>query len=717
MDTLTGQIDEIIYQNDPFIIARLKSKETVKGSMADPQRGSVYTFTGRWENHPQYGRQFSFIDYTVELPTSEEAIREYLEENAPNIGPQRSLAIVKTFGEETLTICKDFPERLAAEIPGISTAGAERIAHRLRELAEREAMEIELKQIFTGSRITRRTIEAIKLLWGVDAPKKIKQNPYRLIDEDSIPGVGFIIADQIARNCGYEHEGEGRIRAGIIHVMNEAAWQHGHVCLTWDELTESAAKLLAVTPALVDNHIAPMVAEGKLLLYKRDWETWVYLPNMKRDEELIASKIHALLDHKLDKVHPGDMQDLYDDQRQAMQGALSSSVFILTGAPGTGKTWTVNRIVAALEPTLSHIALAAPTGKAAKRMTELTGRPAHTIHRLLEPEVGPSGEWHFSRDMHDPIEADVVIVDELSMTDQWLMARLLDAIQPGTRLILVGDIYQLPSVGPGNVLGDLIKSGIIPCVELTTIKRQDPGLIITNCHRIKEGQDAILSTDAGGDFVFVSRQEPKAIQTAIVELAVDRIPARFDLNPMRDIQVLSPVRETTELSCKALNEILQDRLNPVKDPMFQGKKFRPGDKVIQTKNDYEYGIVNGDLGYIREIHRRELIVEFENPTRLVHLPVANNDLELGYCLTTHRYQGSECPVIIIPVHRSLSPLVTQRPWLYTSLSRARSLCVVVGQGSEVGAIIRRNWSGRRKTNLTTMLQNWSGMVAREEVAI
>ena len=401
-------------------------------------------------------------------------------------------------------------------------------------------------------------------------------------------------------------------------------------------------------------------------------------------------------------LSPGepDFEGLAEDQKEALSNAVASGVFILTGAPGTGKTYTLKRIISSFPE--AHVALAAPTGKAAKRVFEQSGRPALTIHKLLEPQKVGDG-FVFTRDAVNPIEADLIILDEVSMVDVPLMARFLEAVAPGTRLILVGDTYQLPSVGPGNILKDLIACGAIPATELTIIKRQDEGLIIRNCHRIKNGQDIELGNSTARDFFFLKRDDPEEIRETIVELVSRRFPESYKADPLREVQVITPLREKTALSSKALNEEFQRRINP--NHKLDGVRFKVRDKVIQTKNQYDLDIINGDIGYVLDLSEKDrtLTVTFENPTRVVELPLHQNDLELAYAITCHKFQGSEARIIVVPVHRSFGPLIMQRNWLYTAVSRAREVCVLVGQREEMPKIIQRNAPQRRHTRLKEML--------------
>lgn len=394
--------------------------------------------------------------------------------------------------------------------------------------------------------------------------------------------------------------------------------------------------------------------------------------------------------------------NLFPDQIQAVEMACNNRVSILTGSAGTGKSTTVKAILEKLAKPGLRVHLAAPSGKAARRLWDVTGHQAQTIHRLLEPEkVGES--FIFTRNRTNPIEADVVILDEVSMVDVSLMARFMESVMPETKLVFVGDPYQLSSVGPGNVLKDLIDSKTFPAVELTIIKRQDEGLIIKNCHHIKNGEDILVDNKEDGDFFFFERREENEIQEKILDLVCRSLPKAKNLDPLRDIQVLSPFREKTSLSCKVLNERLQAILNP--HPVVEGLRFRIGDKVIQLRNDYDLGIVNGDVGYVREIDRPEkkIRVMFENPDRLVEINLFENDLDLAYCMTVHKSQGSEWPVVVMPIHKSFGSLLMNRNLLYTAVSRARNFCFLVGHRDDVPRIISRNNALRRFTGLAQFL--------------
>jgi len=694
-EQLQGVLSTIKFHQGNFLIGVLDDGTTVKGNMLSPQVGLDYTFRGRRERHPRWGEQFAFTDYRASYPTDLAAIQCYLVDNCKWIGPEIGKRLVNTYGKETLAVCKADPDRVASEISGITPRRAKEIAAMLRNNEANENLQLALKDLLGGTKVNRRAVNQILEKWGQDAPARIRENPYALIE--AIDGIGFLTADEVARKIGYDFSGPPRIRAGVIHTLKEQAFGQGHTCLPKAKLLAEAEKILAVPPERTGSELGPLEKDGLVVSV----DGFVYLKGYHDDEQLIAEKLKVLARQTLPPPGQPDFEGLADDQKEALSKAVSSGVFILTGAPGTGKTYTIKRIISSFPET--RVALAAPTGKAAKRVYEQSGRLALTIHKLLEPQkVG--GSFVFTRDAENPIEADLIVLDEVSMVDTPLMARFLEAVAPGTRLILVGDTYQLPSVGPGNILKDLIASGAILSTELSIIKRQDEGLIIRNCHRIKNGEDIELGNSTARDFFVLKRDGDEEIRETILDLVSRRFPESYHADPLREVQVITPLREKTALSCKALNEIFQRRLNP--KPKIDGVRFKVGDKVIQTKNQYDLDIINGDIGYVRDIDARDrtITVAFENPERVVQVPLHQNDLELAYAITCHKFQGSEARIIVVPIHKSFGPLIMQRQWLYTAVSRAREVCVLVGQREEIPKIIQRNAPQRRHTRLQELLR-------------
>jgi exodeoxyribonuclease V alpha subunit len=693
-EQLQGVLSTIKFHQGNFLIGVLDDGTTVKGSMLSPQVGLEYTFRGRRERHPRWGEQFAFTDYRTSYPTDLAAIQCYLVDNCKWIGPEIGKRLVGTYGKETLSVCKADPDRVAAEISGITPRRAKEIAAMLRNNEANENLQLALKDLLGGTKVNRRAANQIIEKWGPDAPARIRENPYALIE--AIDGIGFLTADEVARKIGYDFSGAPRIRAGVIHTLKEQAFGQGHTCLPKSKLLHEAEKILAVPPERIGSELGPLEKDGLVV----SADGFVYLKGYHDDEKLIADKLKILARRTLPPGQP-DFEGLADDQKEALSKAVTSGVFILTGAPGTGKTYTIKRIISSFPE--ARVALAAPTGKAAKRVYEQSGRLALTIHKLLEPQK-EGDRFVFTRDAENPVEADLIVLDEVSMVDTPLFARFLEAVAPGTRLVLVGDTYQLPSVGPGNILKDLIASGAIPSTELTIIKRQDEGLIIRNCHRIKNGEDIELGNSTARDFFFLRRDDPEEIRETILELVSRRFPESYRADPLREVQVITPLREKTALSCKALNEVFQRRLNP--KPKLDGVRFKVGDKVIQTKNQYDLDIINGDIGYVRDIdvQGRTITVAFENPERVVQVPLHQNDLDLAYAVTVHKFQGSEARIVVVPIHRCLGPLIMQRNLLYTAVSRAREVCVLVGQREEIHKIIQRNAPQRRHTRLQELLR-------------
>jgi len=692
-NAISGILQDIRFHQRNFLIGKLDSGISVKGNMISPQVGMEYHFKGRWDRHPRWGKSFCFSEYRASYPKELSAVRAYLMENCKWIGPEISKKLVNTYGEKTLDICKSHPETVAKDIPGITKKRALEISCMLKNNEANEDLQIELQRMTDGIRISRRAVSKIIELYGQGAPGKIKENPYQLIDD--INGIGFLTADEIAVRVGYDREGRPRIQAGIIHTLKESAFNMGHACMPQKLIITESQKILGVPENKISNILSQLINEN--ILVKLDES--VYFKEYYECEKYIAEKLLLLSSHKSSCGTP-QYDNLQSDQIQALDKAVKNQVFILTGLPGSGKTFTIKRIINSFPR--AKIVLAAPTGKASKRMYEQTGQLAFTIHKLLEPQKN-GDSFSFTRNEGNPISADIIILDEVSMIDITLMTSFLKAVSPATRLIMVGDTYQLPSVGPGNVLKDMISSGRIPYTELTIIKRQDEGLIIRNCHRIKNGEDIIVDNEGAKDFFFMQRDSEEAVQDSILELITTRLKETYKVDSVKDIQIITPLRERTILSCRGLNKKCQESLNG--NPRIENCIFKNGDKVIQTKNDYEKNIINGDIGYIRSINLEEktIYVDFENPERKVEVPLYENNLELAYACTCHKYQGSEAPIVVIPIYKCFGPLIMQRNWIYTSISRAKKVCVLVGQREEIPKIIRRNHQQKRFTNLAGFL--------------
>jgi exodeoxyribonuclease V alpha subunit len=698
-----GLIARVVFHGNGFLIARLDGGESVKGQMLELQDGVAYTFRGRWEEDAKWGRQFNFESYETELPRDTVGIERYLMQNARWVGPEIARRLTDAYGERTLSLCKEEPERVAREIKGLSGKHADEIAEILRRSEALEKVSVKVESLVAGAGLSRSVVNRIIKLYREEAPEVIKANPYRLIDE--IHGVGFLSADRLAIGVGFDREGPERCGAAFVHVLQEGASGHGDVYLPEGEGVARARDLTGVGAEALDRGLKAAVMAGKVI--QENGALW--LARLHTDELYVATKMRALLSatpRKETSLVPV-LDGLQEDQVAAAEGAAGAQVAIVTGAPGVGKTWLVSRLVAMYKEASLRVALCAPTGKASKRMMEqleaagVAGARAFTIHSLLGPHE-ENGKFVFEHGEAFPLNADVVIVDETSMVDVSLMADLLRAIAPGTRFVLVGDTNQLPSVGPGRVLGDLIDSGVVPSFELTKIKRQDPGRIVTNCHLMKAGRDCVFENLSTDDMHFLERSDPLEVRQTICELVERRLPAQgFD--PMRDVQVMSPLREKTELSCKAFNEVLQRSLNP--SPPEPKCHFKAGDKVMQTRNAVidDHPVVNGDVGYVSEITKKHIAVAFESPDRLVRIPRRGNHLQLAYAYTIHKAQGSEMRAVVIPIHRCFGSRMMQRNLVYTAISRAKELCILVGQRSALSAAIKRNHHEKRMSRLVELL--------------
>lgn len=723
----------------------------IKGCIAEPWVGVTYTLIGYLKESDRFGETFEFESYSASLPTEGDAIIQYVCENCDNIGPERAIDLYHHFAEKTLEVMKDDPAKVASTIRGITFERAQEISDQLKRIEALEGVNVELKKLLKGANFSKKIAAELVHLYGDRAIETLRNDPYEAMSH--VPRVGFESADAVALRIGTPKDSELRIRAAIYHVLSKLAPDRGHTALKRRTLLAVVQGLINIDQQSIETELDWLIEHGQGERSRRITQRDGLISTMQMYdyEREIAAWLLDLRDTTANiEMNPVDWTDLYDDQKQAFFAAKDANVVVITGAPGTGKTHVVKKIVEGYSH--GHPALCAPTGKAAKRMTELTGKKAFTVHRLLEPRPVGKGNFEFTRNEDKPIDAKVVVVDEASMMDTKLMNALIRATEPGTRLILVGDTYQLPAVGPGNVLGDIIASGIVPCIELTEIKRQGAeSLVVRHCHAIKDGL-AIDPMERGKDFHFFKIGSIDAILKRIVQLVKRDIPKKTKYDRLVDCQVLSPLRERTSISVTGLNKALKKALNP--ELKGQHTKFNVGDKVIQTKNDYDRDLINGDIGFVRAIVNRNgeylsatyrrlieeekptfprlkeeceddiqilfpprdgdsYIVEFLYPLRYVYVPIKKNNLELAYAITVHKYQGSEAPVVIIPIHNSLGLNVPQRNWLYTAISRAQNKCLLVGDPEQVAKIIAKCDQKRRVTRLLGMLKARAEVVKAE----
>ena len=706
METITGFVEHIVYRNEEngYTVLNLASNEedeiTCVGVFQMISEGESLELTGEYTVHPSYGPQFKVQQYSIKAPEDIASIERYLGSGAiKGVGAALAARIVRKFKEDTFRIIEEEPERLA-EIKGISERKAQEIAQQTEEKRELRQAMIFLQNYGISLSLAVKIYQTYQL----DMYRIIQENPYRMAED--VTGVGFKIADEIAHRVGIHLDSDFRIRSGIMYVLQQASLE-GHTYLPEELLTRRACELLGVDASGVEKHYMDMAIDRKLILKQSEAEVQIYASTFYYMELNVAVMLRELnvkydfsetaVEQRIRKIEQLSELELDEMQRTAVKEAVRSGLLVITGGPGTGKTTTINTIIQYFESEGMDIALAAPTGRAAKRMSETTGYEAKTIHRLLELSGGMDEHAGFERNEQNPLETDVIIIDEMSMVDITLMHNLLKAVVAGTRLILVGDVNQLPSVGPGCVLKDIIDSHACNVVRLNRIFRQaSESDIIVNAHKINRGEPISLDNKSR-DFFFLKRYDANVIISICIQLIRQKLPKYVNASPF-DIQVLTPMRKGL-LGVERLNTILQQYLNPP-----DGKKaerehgqtiFRVGDKVMQIKNNYQaeweirsrynipiekgLGVFNGDMGIVREINSfsETLTVEYEE-RRMVEYPFKELDqLDLAYAITIHKSQGSEYPAVIIPLLTGPRMLMN-RNLLYTAVTRARKCVTLVG---------------------------------------
>lgn len=750
---LEGYVEHIIYRNteNGYSVLNLVSdgeETTVVGTFHYISEGELLELDGEYTEHPLYGQQFHMERFEVKVPQDALAMERYLGSGAiKGIGAALAARIVRRFGAKTFEIMEREPERLA-EIKGISERKAREIAEQMEEKRELRQAMVFLQEYGISVNLAVKVYER----YGQEIYRIIKENPYRLAED--IAGVGFRTADEIAKKVGIREDSDFRIRSGLLYTLLGAS-SEGHTCLPEELLLRKAAELLRVPAEAVERHLNDLSMDRKLVrkifsdaegrertfvyssaAYYAELSTAVMLSRLNLTLETSDTEIDTLL-HRVSRQ---SKIELDERQKEAVSEAVKHGVLILTGGPGTGKTTTINAMIRYFEAEGLEILLAAPTGRAAKRMTEATGCQARTIHRMLELSGGPEsagGRASFMKNEDDPLEADVIIIDEMSMVALYLMQALLKAVVPGTRLILVGDVNQLPSVGPGSVLQDLIRSKAFPVVRLTKIFRQAAESdIIVNAHKINRGERIVLDNKSR-DFFFLQRQDPNVILRVVLALVQEKLPRYVNAQPS-DIQVLTPMRKGA-LGVENLNRVLQRYLNPAapdkpelpfghgsaggEDGENQKGVLRTGDKVMQIRNNYQLewevrnrygiavdrglGVFNGDMGIVRGINSfaEEVTVEFDEG-RMVSYPYKQLDeLELAYAVTVHKSQGSEYPAVVIPLLAGPRPLMN-RNLLYTAVTRARSCVTLVGSAGTFQAMVDNGTEQKRYTGLCEAVKSY-----------
>lgn len=732
-DSVSGIVDSIIYQNEEngYTVCEIEDGEgfpvTLTGIIPYLTEGDKITAYGQWVNHPTYGRQFKVDTYDKTLPAEEGDMLRYLASGAvKGIGPKTAQKIVETFGTDSFNVIENHPDWLA-DIPGITQKKAASISENFKAISGARYVMMFCRDFFTPQ-----TAMKIYKRWGGGAVDRIRANPYRLCDD--FRGISFSRADQIAVSMGLSADSDERILHGARYILNSEAGHSGHTCLPYEELLRCTEELLFGGESEYSERVKQVIDDAitrlELVPVKRSGNTYIFTHAMYKAETYVAKKLKSI-NRLCPKIDSRDSVLLIEKceaqsginyaltQKQALYAAMSDGVMILTGGPGTGKTTIIKGLISIFTSMDYDIALCAPTGRAAKRMSEATSYEAKTIHRLLEMDFADDEGSKFLRNDNNPLDADVVIVDEASMIDISLMESLLRAMKNGSRIILIGDSDQLPSVGAGNVLGDVISSGVFTVVRLSEIFRQsEESLIITNAHKINNGEMPELSRK-DADFFFLPRESEEGIAATVVDLVKNRLPRSYGEDIVSKIQVITPSRKGMS-GTENLNVQLQYALNPPSTTKREKKSrdlvFREGDRVMQTKNNYTIewetedgrnglGVFNGDIGTVSEIDADEgtMTVRFDDRVCPIDFTMLD-EMDHSYAVTVHKSQGSEYPVVIIPLY-SCAPMLLSRNLLYTAVTRASKMVILVGKKEILSHMIANDKHAVRCTMLEGLLKS------------
>jgi exodeoxyribonuclease V alpha subunit len=718
---IKGQIERITYHNEDsnYTVLQMKVQGkkdiiTVVGNLFSVNPGEVLKIAGQWHNHPKYGQQFKVFSYESVVPATVKGIERYLSSGLiKGIGPVMSKRIVSKFGVDTLNIIETDIQRLR-EVDGIGN-------HRIEMIKKAWECQKEIREVMVflqGYGVSPTYAAKIYKTYGKDSVKVVKENPYRLAQD--IFGIGFITADRIAEKIGISKDSQMRAEAGILYVLHQLS-EEGHVYYPYESLIEECRKILNVERDIIVKAFSKTALDKKIIIEDmneediRENNKAVYLAKFYISEVSIANNLKVLInfpkrlgpfdrDRAIQWVQRELKITLAERQIQALKESMEKKVMVITGGPGTGKTTIINAIIKIYRRLGQRVLLSAPTGRAAKRMSEATGYEAKTLHRLLE--YSPK-EGRFKRDDSNPLEADLIVIDETSMMDTLLMHHFLKAVPKDATLILVGDVDQLPPVGAGNVLKDIIDSGFIPTVRLDEIFRQSKeSLIVVNAHRVNNGKMPIFSQGKDHqDFYFFEIEEPERVLEKVIQLCKYKIPSRFGYDPVNDIQVITPMHKGI-VGASNLNTELQKQLNPSNDELLRGGRvFKVGDKVMQIRNNYDKDVYNGDIGMITRIDRelQEVTVDYDG--RPVSYEYSELDeITLAYAISVHKSQGSEYPVIVMPVLTQHYVLL-QRNLLYTGITRGKKMVVLVGTKKAIAIAIRNNKPQKRYTLLKNRLMH------------
>lgn len=721
---LEGTVETIIYRNDAngYTVIELddNDKTTAVGIMPDVYAGEKVRLIGSFKPHSTYGMQFSVTTYEKSMPEDVAGILNYLSSGSiRGIGPATASTLVEKFGSKTLEVLENDPQRVA-KIKGISLKKATDISKQLRENTGIRELMLYLQEYDIAPSSAVRIYKS----FGTHSIEEIKTNPYSLSQGDF--GIGFEKADKIAIKLGHEYDDRLRIRAGLLYVLNHNKG-NGHTCLPEDRLIDTTAAFLKVTPEQTSRALDEMIEDNSLIRYTAENRDYIFDSVMYSSEGYIAARIKMMMrfpavqidniNENIEAIENANNIKYASLQREAITQALSKGLLILTGGPGTGKTTTLNAIIKILKNKGQKVLLCAPTGRAAQRMSEVTGEEAKTIHRLLEVAWSKEDLPEFKRNEKNNLKCDALIIDEVSMVDAQLFESVMKALPLGCRLILVGDSHQLPSVGAGNVLDDLIASETVPVVQLTEIFRQSmESLIVTNAHRIVNGELPELKVREK-DFFFLYSEDKNTIEKTVIDLASSRLKNAYDFDILRDIQVLAPGRKG-ELGVTELNIALQEVINPQdseKNELTVGKRIlREGDKVMQVKNNYDLlwvkdngetgdGVFNGEIGVIESVNKRSRIIKIRYDDRVATYDFDfAGDLDHAYATTVHKSQGNEFEAVIMPLYRG-APMLMYRNLLYTAVTRSKKLMIIVGSDTIIEKMVNNNRKNKRYSGLRFFL--------------